>query len=86
MFVLPYRSQKEWQIRVKKLWKPLPHDIGEKLEQLYDPSSQKSKGRKMLPDTDYEVCYSTCSSIYIEPQIYELTEEKPWMGVIRACV
>ena len=50
-----YRSQKEWQIRVKKLWKALPHDISDKLEKLYNPSSQKTRGRKPLPDSIYEV-------------------------------
>lgn len=50
-----HRSQKEWQIRVKKLWKALPHDISDKLEKLYNPSSQKTRGRKPLPDSIYEV-------------------------------
>ncbi|CAI8013910.1 Vacuolar protein sorting-associated protein 13A [Geodia barretti] len=52
------QSQKEWQIRVKKLWKALPHDVSDKLEKLHNsPSSQKTKGRRPIPDSVYEVWY-----------------------------
>ena len=40
------------------MWKALPSETSEKLEQVYDPS-KKSKGRKVLPNSDYEVSNNT---------------------------
>ena len=36
------------------MWKALPPEVSEKIEQAYD-ANDKSKDRKVLPDSDYEV-------------------------------
>lgn len=61
------RSQKEWQIRVKSLWKALPSEIGEKIEQACDSKEKSKKGRKILPNSDYEVRVYICihTAVYV---------------------
>ena len=49
------RSEKEWQIRVKKMWKAIPPELSEKIEAAYRDPAMQGKEKKPLPETEHEV-------------------------------